>query len=193
MKLNSLVLLFASASLLSAANQGRGNAGGGNNPSPAPQPPPHAAGPQRGVDDNARPAPKPDRGNDRSDVRSEASRSAAPAARDLSSSMHEINQAAFAQRRQLMDSVDMRLKSSRESLKQIQADAKNLREDARGDFKTALDVVKSREKELNDALKASRNAKETDWDTRRSALATAYQAHADAMARLEALPRLPKP
>jgi hypothetical protein len=202
MKLKPLVLLFATASMLSAASQGRGNAGGGasgapghgvgNNPSAA-QPAPHSPASRRGADDAALPSDKPGRGNDRDDARSDSSRSAAPAARELSSSMHDINQAAFTQRRQLMDSVDMRLKSSRDSLKQIQANAKNLREDARAEFKAALEAVKTREKDLNNALKATRNAKETEWETRRSALAHAYQAHADAMARLEAIPRLPRP
>ena len=65
--------------------------------------------------------------------------------------MHEINQTAFAQRRDLLDSVDMRLKSSRDALKQIQSDARASRADARAEFKTSLDAVKAREKDMDEA------------------------------------------
>jgi len=106
--------------------------------------------------------------------------------------MQSINQTAFAQRRELLDSVDMRLQSSRDALKQIQADAKASRADARADFKAALSDVKAKEKELDAAVKATRKADEAGWDARRTELAKANQNFSDAMARLEAA-RLPKP
>jgi ribosome recycling factor len=107
--------------------------------------------------------------------------------------MHDINQTAFAQRRELMNSVDMRLQSSRDSLRQIQANAKELRADARAEFKTSLDAVKAREKELEAAAKAARNSDEPGWSARRADLARAHQAHLDAIARLEATVRPPTP
>jgi hypothetical protein len=119
--------------------------------------------------------------------------SASGAAHGLANSMHDINQTAFAQRRELHESLDMRLKSSHDALKQIQTNAKNARVDARADFKAALGQVKSREKELTDALKVSRKATEANWEPSRQALARAYQNHADAMAHLEAIPGKVRP
>lgn len=115
------------------------------------------------------------------------SRSAAAPARELSNSMHAINQTAFAERRQLLDSVDMRLESSRDAMKQVQANAKNLRAEARDDFKIALEAVKTRETELASALKAARKADEANWEVTRGALARAHDAHATAVAHLERL------
>ena len=120
-------------------------------------------------------------------------RSASGAAHGLANSMHEINRTAFAQRRELHDSLDMRLKSSRDALKQIQTNARNARVEARADFKSALDNVKARENELTNALKASRKATEANWEPNRQVLARAYQNHADALAKLEAIPRPPLP
>ena len=123
-------------------------------------------------------------------------RPAAPAAapgQQLANSMKDINQTAFAQRRELLNSVDMRLESSRDALKKIQTDAKASRADARADFKAALDEVKTRETELTAAAKAARDANEAGWEANRSALARAHQAHADALARLNALATPPTP
>lgn len=106
--------------------------------------------------------------------------------------MHEINQTAFAQRRQLMSSVDMKLKSSRDALRQIQENARNLREDARSEFKRALGDVKAREREVDGSLKATRRSTEATWPNDREILARAYRSHAEAMARLEAIARPPK-
>jgi uncharacterized protein YPO0396 len=120
--------------------------------------------------------------------------SAAPAAHQLSSSMHDINQTAFTERRQLLDSVDMRLKSSRDALHQIQSQAQDARVDARGDFKASLDEVKRRDRELDAAVKASRDANESNWEARRSDLARANDRFNEAMTRLQAVsPPLPKP
>ena len=121
----------------------------------------------------------------------DAPRSAAPAAQDYAAGLHDINQTAFNDRRQLVDSVDMSLKSSHDALKQIQATAKASRMDAHSDFKAALHDVKAREKELDSAAKAMKKADEANWAARRDALANAYQNHADAMARLEAIVRAP--
>jgi hypothetical protein len=112
--------------------------------------------------------------------------SAKPAAQQLSGSMHDINRTAFAQRRELLDNVDLRLQSSRDALKQIQAEAKQSRIDARADFKAALADVKAREKALNAAVKASRKANEASWEARRMELARKSQDFTDAMDRLEA-------
>ncbi len=169
-----------------SGGNGNGNAGGGFGNS--------------GRDASTMPAPradkpdkpeKPERRND--DKPANASRSAAPAARELSSSMRDINQTAFSARRELMADVDMRLKSNREALKQIQNDAKASRIDARADFKAALDTVKTREKDLDAALKRTRKADEKNWDVSRGELSRAHQAHADALARLRALPKPPTP
>ncbi len=120
--------------------------------------------------------------------------SAAPAAGQLLSSMHDINQTAFNQRRQLIDTMDMRLKTSQDSLRRIQTNAGDMRGDARAEFMTSLETAKARERELNAAMQASRDADERTWETRRSALARAERDYYDAMARLESLsPRVPKP
>jgi len=120
--------------------------------------------------------------------------SAAPAAQQLASSMHDINQTAFAERRQLLDSVDMRLKSSPHAMKQIQSQAQDARADARGDFKASLDEVKQRDRDLQAAIRASRDADEANWEARRSDLARANDRFNEAMTRLRAVsPPLPKP
>lgn len=126
-----------------------------------------------------------------SEGKGKGARSAAPAAQGLASSMHSINQTAFAQRRELHQSLDMSLKSSRDALKQIQADAKKQRIDARADFKAALADVKAREKDLNDQMKVSRKASEANWEPARDGVAKAWQAHADALGRLDKIAHAP--
>lgn len=120
-----------------------------------------------------------------------AGKGAAAPGRDLAASMREINGASFDARKQLFNDVDMKLSSSRESLKQIQANAKDLRADARADFKVALDDFKAKDKALSARIGAAKKADAASWDNTRSALATAYQEHSDALGRLEA--KLPKP
>jgi hypothetical protein len=193
-------VLAATSVFAQGKGGGGGNAGGGGNPgkgggfdkpsSPAAaRPSAPDSTPGRSSDHAA-----DDDGNKgKGYAKGHPSNSASSAAHGLATSMHEINQTAFAQRRELHNTLDMRLKSSRDALKQIQSEAKAARVDARSDFKAALDDVKVREKDLGDALKASNKATEANWNTNRDALARAYQAHADAMTRLEKLPRLPRP
>lgn len=135
----------------------------------------------------ARPVPHPDK----PDTPGKSDRAAAPAAQDYTARLHQINETAFNDRKQLLDNVDMGMKSSRDALKQIQSTAKASRADARSDFKAALSDVKAREKEVDSALKDVRKANENGWNSSRDALAKAYQAHADAMARLEAAAKAP--
>lgn len=202
MKLQRTMCLCAFASVLAAGpafgqgkggggGAGRGNNGGGFGDRPSVNRPE----PSRGRSDaNSVPGRGgADRTAEIDAGKSKGSRSASPAAHGLASSMHSINQTAFAQRRELHESLDMSLKSSRDALKQIQADAKSRRIDARADFKSALNDVKARERDLNDRMKASRKANEANWTPARDGLAKAYQAHADAMGRLEKIARPPLP
>src|SRR4051812_44270497 len=171
----SLLALVSSLALLPTrvgAAQGGGNGGGAPRGGGA-----NAGGVGNGAGPGSgpampRPTPdfptvpdRPDRGPATPTVPSEksnhASDRAAPA-QQLADSMHDINQAAFADRRQLLDSVDMRVSSSRDALKKIQSDAKDLRADARADFKSALDTVKAREDDLAAATKAARGANEAN-------------------------------
>ena len=120
-------------------------------------------------------------------------RSAAPAAQSFADTIHSINQSAFDQRKDLLDSVDRGMKSSHEQLQQIQDDARASRSDAHVDFKLALADVKAREKDLDAALKASRNASdETQWNARRGELAKAAENFNAAIARLDAARLAPK-
>jgi len=109
--------------------------------------------------------------------------------------MHDINQTAFNERRELVGSVDMRLKSSHEALRQIQTNAKDLRGSAHAEFMASLDTVKAREVDLHAAVKASQEADAGNWEIRRAAVARADRDYADAVAHLQALappvPRLP--
>jgi hypothetical protein len=197
----TLMIVAISAALVSGANAkpgggggGGGGAGGPPNVNSAPSTPtPHVAAPDPRATDTPRSAdmPRADKTAKPEKPDNYPARSAAPAAQELSGSMRDINRAAFAQRRELIDDVDMRLQSSRDSLKQIQANAKDLRADARADFKNALEDVKARENELDAALKATRQANESNWNASRDRLAKAYKAHADALARVETLPRPP--
>jgi hypothetical protein len=85
------------------------------------------------------------------------------------------------------------MKSSHEQLQQIQDDARASRSDAHVDFKLALADVKAREKDLDAALKASRNASdETQWNARRGELAKAAENFNAAIARLDAARLAPK-
>lgn len=205
MKITDVIALGVAVAALAVApayGQGKGggnsNAGGGKGPDSG-RPAPEASRPEApDRKPDSKPHPKPQGGADNATVDdgkgpAKGQRSASTAAHGLAGSMHEINQTSFAQRRELHDSLDMRLKSSRDALKQVQADAKHLRADARNDFKAALDGVKSRDKELENALKSSRKATEANWDTQRESLARAHRNHADAVARLEAIPRPPRP
>lgn len=176
----------------SAGNPGKGNNSGFDRPSA----PPAASRPDapdssnrrtdRPSDPTASLPPDTGKGHGKGD------RSASSAAAGLAAAMHDINQTSFAQRRELHESLDLRLKSSRDALKKIQSDAKDLRADARANFKSALDEVKKREGELDNALKASKKSDEARWNGNRDLLSRAYRNHADALARLEAIPRPPR-
>jgi hypothetical protein len=165
--------------------QGFGHGGGG---------PPESREAEKPRADHPRSVEAPDESKPRRDETPKPNaRSAKPAAQELSASMHEINQASFAQRQQLHDTLDMRLKSSREALKRIQSEAKDLRGAARDDFKEALEAVKMREKNLNQALGVARKSREANWEADRGALGRAYRDFDDALHRLESLPRPPRP
>lgn len=173
---------LVSCSIAAAAfAQGRGRGGGGGPPASTPAAT-HSAAFDRAPDVPA--VPRDDSiGTGTKPVPSV--RSAAPAAQKLSGSMQSINQAAFAQRRELVGSVDLRLKASREAMKQIQSDAKASRADARADFKAALEEVKASEKAVNAAVKAVDRADEAAWEAKRGALASALQRHDEALNKLE--------
>jgi hypothetical protein len=193
--LRTLVLISMCAALTGAGYaQGRGGGGGGSGGGQGAGAG-HGAG---GSSMNNMPSSSPgasrrDTPGKPADVPSAAPRSAAPAAQNLSGAMKDINSVAFAQRREVHDTMDMKLKSSRDALKEIQADAKASRVDARDDFKAALEDVKARERDVGVALKASRGADEANWEARRTALARADQNFADAIVRLRALPKPPTP
>lgn len=195
MNIKVITLCTIGSLLLTAPGfaQGKGGGRGGGGPSSAA---PSMGRPGNGHSGLDVPDTTPRRhsdakANETPSAKGNSARSAAPAAQGLATSMHDINQAAFAQRRELHATLDMRLKSSHDALKQIQSQAKDLRADARADFKKALDDVKARERDLTDTMKASRKATEANWPDARERLARAYQAHADAMARAEALGRPP--
>jgi hypothetical protein len=196
MKTNKTLVISLVSAALATCGFAQGKSGG-NPPnagaaSRAPSAPPAATRHAPPADTPATSEPRgqkpatPATSADRAD---RAERSAAPAAQDYTARLHEINQTAFSDRRQLLDNADMSLKSNRDALKQIQTTAKESRADARGDFKAALNDVKARENELEAALKESRKADEAGWNARRDALAKAYQNHADAMARLQTAAR----
>ena len=194
----SICIVFGSSLNVFAAKGGGGGGPAGNGGSAAERSSP-GHGSMNGADMNnpssARPVapnlPRDPAPSKPSAIEEHATRSAAPAARDLSDSMKSVNQTAYAQRKDLIESVDLRLQSSRDSLKQIQAEAKASRADEREDFKQALAAVKERESELNSAVKATRNADEAAWEARRGELAKANQNFAEAMARLDAARRAP--
>lgn len=117
--------------------------------------------------------------------RTMANGSARPDALQLASTMHSINQTAFDERRQLLKSVNMRLKSSRQELRAIQTNARDLRADARAKFQADLQQVKTSSANLKAALKGTKDADDATWTARRESLADAYQHYADAMAKLE--------
>ena len=93
---------------------------------------------------------------------------------------------SFEARKDLLKNLDMSDEASRDALKKIQSDARDLRGDARTEFKTALDEVKQRKGEVDTARKAANRADAQAWEKAREALGAAYQNYADAMARLEA-------
>ena len=112
--------------------------------------------------------------------------SAAPAAQDLATTMKQINQTSFEARRDLLSNMDMSEEANRAALKKIQRDARDLRGEARLEFKAALEEVKQRKDELAQAKKAARHADAQAWEKARGALTAASQNYLDAMARLEA-------
>lgn len=100
--------------------------------------------------------------------------------------MKQINQTSFEARRDLLSNMDMSEEANREALRKIQSDARNLRGEARAEFKTALDDVKQRQQELDEAKKGAEHADAQAWEKARGALTAASQNYLDAMARLEA-------
>ncbi len=100
--------------------------------------------------------------------------------------MKQINRTSFEARRELLKNMDMSEEASRDALKKIQSDARALRGDARIEFKTALEEVKQRKDELDQAKKAANHADAQAWEKARGALTAASQNYLDAMARLEA-------
>jgi chemotaxis protein histidine kinase CheA len=112
--------------------------------------------------------------------------SAAPAAQDLATTMRQINQTSFEARRELLKNMDMSEEASRDALKKMQSDARNLRGEAQLEFKAAMEEVKQRKDELAQAKKAARHADAQAWEKARGALTAASQNYLEAMARLEA-------
>lgn len=194
MKSNMTIVVALSAALLAPAGFAQGKGGGGGARGGGGGAPGHAQGNGAGVGRGAEafPAERSEKPGRAEDAAKPNARSAKPAAQELSGSMHEINQTAFAQRKELLQSVDMRLKSSRDALKQIQANAKDLRGAARDEFKASLDAVKARERDLEGALKTTRKSTEASWEKDRGVLDRTYRDFNDAVGRLEALPRPPK-
>lgn len=188
MKTHKALVSSLMAAALATCGFAQGKGGGSSHGGGAANRPADVPGATRPAPVSEAPA-KPVPHAQKPDTPGNSDRSAAPAAQDYTARLHQINETAFNDRKQLLDTVDMSVKSNRDALKQIQATAKASRADARGDFKAALNDVKAREKELDSALKAVRKAEETGWNARRDALAKAYQAHADAMARLQAAAR----
>src|SRR5258708_328029 len=112
--------------------------------------------------------------------------SAALAAQDLATTMKQINQTSFEARRELLKNMDMSEEASGDALRKIQSDARELRGEARTEFKTALEEVKQRKEELDKAKKAASHADAQAWEKARAALTAASQNYLDAVARLEA-------
>ena len=100
--------------------------------------------------------------------------------------MKQINRTSFEARRELLKNMDMSEEASRDALKKIQSEARDLRGDARIEFKTALEEVKQRKHELDQARKAASHADAQAWEKAREALTGASQNYLDAMTRLEA-------
>jgi hypothetical protein len=111
--------------------------------------------------------------------------SASSAARAMAVTMQSINQIAFDQRRAAVGSLDTSLKSSRDEIRQIQANAQNLRGAEHDQFKASLADLQSREAELRDRMKAAQNATPDEWTNARVQLNVAYQHYVDARARVD--------
>lgn len=183
-------LLAGAALLLTPLSHAQGKSGGGGAPAGGPGMQPSlfrapAPAPPRPAPAN-RPSSTPPAQADKGMTAAPGHDSAAPAAQNLSASMKEINQTSFEARKDLLKNLDMSDEASRDALKKIQSDARDLRGDARTEFKTALDEVKQRKGEVDTARKAANRADAQAWEKAREALGAAYQNYADAMARLEA-------
>lgn len=88
-----------------------------------------------------------------------------------------------ASRAQLVNQVEQRIDSQRDSMKSLKDQAGQLQGQAKSDFKAVLDDVQKREKDLKRSLKQVRNASQQNWDSARSELASNYQAYMAASSR----------
>lgn len=105
---------------------------------------------------------------------------------DATDPLHSSLQSGdHASRSQLINDVEQRIDSQRDSVKALKSQGKQLQGQAKSDFKAALDEVENREKDLKRSVREVRNASQENWDSARSQLASNYQAYMAALSRAQ--------
>lgn len=115
----------------------------------------------------------------------------AAAALDMAATMRAINTASFESRREVLETMDMSVEASRDELRQIQRDAKNLRGDARDTFNAAVEDADVQRKALDESRKALRKAKAAGWEEHKKDVSEHLEKYAAALERAKSLSRSP--
>lgn len=97
-----------------------------------------------------------------------------------------IQASAFEAREQLADDIEARMRAANTALASMRSSAREMNADARSQFRAADDEIKQAERAVRDSLRAARRATTAEWESARTRVASAFQAYADAVSRLDA-------
>jgi hypothetical protein len=111
---------------------------------------------------------------------------AASAALDLTASLHTIHETTFEARQQLLSNMHARVEASADTMKDISAQAREMRGAARTEFKAALSDMQDAKKALEESMEAAEKAEASGWSEARADLEKRYDGYVRAVARAEA-------
>ena len=97
-----------------------------------------------------------------------------------------IHTSTYAAREQLISDIEQRVANSEAGMASYRATLNQMSADGRRSFESASDDVKDKAKALQKSIKNARKAKDSNWEASRAELASAYEAYAAALARVDA-------
>jgi hypothetical protein len=97
-----------------------------------------------------------------------------------------IHASTYTAREQLISDIEQRVANSDAGLASYRATINQMSTDGRRAFDSAADNVKDTAKALQKSIKNARKAKDSNWEASRAELASAYEAYAAALARVDA-------
>lgn len=96
-----------------------------------------------------------------------------------------IHASSYTAREQLISDIEQRVANSDAGMASYRATLNQMSADGRRSFESASDDVKDKAKALQKSIKSARKAKDSNWEGSRAELASAYEAYAAALARVD--------